>query len=120
MNVLLVDDDDGIRLIAGFVLRQAGHVVDEAADGASALVACATRPPDLLLMDVQLGEEDGVVVARELLHACQSAPRLVFLTGTSRAEQLERLRAEAPAGIVQKPFDPATLAATVAACLEGP
>jgi CheY-like chemotaxis protein len=123
VNILLVDDDAEIRLIATHMLRGADHKVREAPDAATATACMAAAVPDVLLMDVMLGEEDGVAVARELLAVArqsgQPPPRLIFLTGASRADQLERLNAERPAGVIQKPFDPATLADTVVRIIQG-
>jgi two-component system, OmpR family, response regulator len=118
VRILIVDDDPEIRLIAGFALRAAGHEVTEACDGAATAAACAAATPDLLVMDVMLGEEDGVAVARRLVECCDPAPRLVFLTAAVRPEQLERLRAGNAAGVVHKPFDPAALADTLTRCVE--
>jgi DNA-binding response OmpR family regulator len=119
MKILLVDDDPEIRFIAGFLLREAGHDVAEAASAEAAADAMESVVPDVVLMDVLLGEDDGVAVAERLLAFAAPAPALIFLTGVVREEQISRLRAIHPAGIIQKPFDPATFSAQVAACLEG-
>jgi CheY-like chemotaxis protein len=118
MTILLVDDDPELRLIATFLLAQAGHSVVEAPDRGSALAACAHAEPDVVVMDVLLGEDDGIEVARAVLAACARPPRLVFLTGATREEQLARMRALAPAGILHKPFDPAAFPAQLAGMLE--
>lgn len=110
MKVLLVDDDADIRLVAGFVLRGGGHDVLEAADGASARAAFAAGAPDVVLMDVVLGDEDGVALASELLEAGGDA-RVVFLTGSTRPEERRRMDAVGGSGVLQKPFDPTRLLA---------
>ncbi|MBR9990174.1 MAG: response regulator [Gemmatimonadetes bacterium] len=107
LRVLLVDDDPEIRLIVTHLLRGAGYVVDEAEDGRIAAAALAACRPDVILMDVMLGEEDGVDTAAALFRSITAAPpRLIFLTGAVRAEQFERMNAAAAAGIIHKPFDP--------------
>jgi CheY-like chemotaxis protein len=118
MRVLLVDDDPEIRLIAGFLLRQAGHDVVEADGTAAALAAAASGRPDVVLMDVMLGDEDGVELADRVRGLTPHPPPVVFLSGVAREEQLQRLRAAGPAGIIRKPFDPASFAGDVAALLE--
>jgi CheY-like chemotaxis protein len=107
LRVLLVDDDPEIRLIVTHLLRGAGYVVDEAEDRRSATEAIAANVPDVILMDVMLGQDDGVDTAAALLGSVTtSPPRLIFLTGAVRAEQFERMNAAGSAGIIHKPFDP--------------
>lgn len=107
LRVLLVDDDPEIRLIVTHLLRSAGYVVDEADDSRSAAAALSAAVPDVMLMDVMLGAEDGVAAAAALFRSIPSPPpRLIFLTGTLRAEQFERMNAAGAAGIIHKPFDP--------------
>lgn len=107
LRVLLVDDDPEIRLIVSFLLREAGYVVDEAADSSSAEATLSAAPIDVLLMDYSLGNEDGVETAGSLFRAVAGPPpRLIFLTGAVRPEQFERMNAAGAAGIIHKPFDP--------------
>jgi CheY-like chemotaxis protein/HPt (histidine-containing phosphotransfer) domain-containing protein len=107
LRVLLVDDDPEIRLIVTHLLRGAGYVVDEAEDARSAANAIAAAAPDIVLMDVMIGAEDGVDTAAALFRSmAASLPRLVFLTGAVRAEQFERMNAAGASGIIHKPFDP--------------
>jgi CheY-like chemotaxis protein len=119
MTILLVDDDPEIRLIAGYLLRQAGHEVIEAANGAAAVQGGAGTQPDVVLMDLFLGEEDGVVVAEAVRTRCARPPALIFLTGAVREDQLAYLEGAQPSGIIRKPFDPETFAESVRAALEG-
>ncbi|HUF50481.1 MAG TPA: response regulator [Longimicrobiales bacterium] len=113
MHVLIVDDDPEIRLIAGFLLQSAGHAVAEATDAADATRQLAAAQPDVVLMDVMLGSEDGIAVATQLLADLPVRPPLIFLTAATRPEQVERMRAAGAAGIVHKPFDPDTFVSTI-------
>lgn len=112
IRVLLVDDDPEIRLIVTHLLRPAGYVVDEAEDARGAADAMSAATPDVILMDVMLGDDDGVDAAAALFRAMAApAPRLIFLTGAVRAEQFERMNAAGAAGIIHKPFDPGSFLA---------
>lgn len=112
MNVLLVDDDPVIRLAAAHALRAAGHTVVEAADGAAARAA-ASRSVDVVILDVLLGDEDGVAVAGELrTHDTLRTVPILFLTGRADHER-ERLLAAGAVGVLAKPFDLTTFAADV-------
>lgn len=107
LRVLLVDDDPEIRLIVTHLLNGAGYDVDEAPDARAASAAASAAKPDIVLMDVMLGSEDGVDAAAALLRAMTPPlPRVIFLTGAVRAEQFERMNAAGAAGIIHKPFDP--------------
>lgn len=107
MRVLLVDDDPEIRVLVKHILDHAGYVVIEAASAAEAAAALTDRVPDVVLMDVMLGAEDGVDAAAALFRSIAGTlPRLIFLTGAVRAEQFERMNAAGAAGIIHKPFDP--------------
>jgi CheY-like chemotaxis protein len=107
IRVLLVDDDPEIRLIVSHLLTSAGYVVDEAEDSRSAAAALSAAVPDVVLMDVMLGSENGVETAAALFRSIAGPPpRLIFLTGAVLAEQFERMNASGAAGIIHKPFDP--------------
>jgi CheY-like chemotaxis protein len=118
-RILLVDDDAAIRLLAGFLLRQDGFEVVEAVDTAGALSACSEGVPAVIVMDVMLGDEDGVAAAELLRQRTgAAAPRLIFLTGATRPDQLRRLDATA-AAVIRKPFDAESFASTVRRVLDG-
>jgi two-component system, chemotaxis family, chemotaxis protein CheY len=106
MKVLIVDDDADIRLLAGFLLRGAGHAVSEADDAASARDRFTLNRPDLVLMDVVLGDEDGVELAGEL-RGIDADARIVFLTGSTGQSEQDRMHAMSPTGVLHKPFEPA-------------
>ena len=59
LKVLVVDDEEGIRMAAGRWLRRAGYDVDEAEDGAVALSLLQTRSYHIVLCDVRMPELDG-------------------------------------------------------------
>jgi CheY-like chemotaxis protein len=120
IRVLIVDDDPEIRLIAGHLLRAAGHFVAEAEDGAAAADALDRHRPDILLMDLMLGAEDGVETAAALLRGSAARPRLIFLTGATQPAQRARMDAAGAAGILEKPFDPATFVAHFESLAGGP
>ena len=118
MKFLLVDDDPDVRLIASYLLRAAGHSVSEAADSAAAARLVASEHFDVVLMDVMLGEEDGVDAALRLRQEMPAAV-LIFLTAASRAEQLERMHSAGAGGVVQKPFAPETFVSTIEQLVSG-
>ncbi len=118
-RILVIDDDDHIRLLAAMSLsRVGGYDVSEAASGASGVAMAETTSPDAILLDVMMPGTDGPS-ALALLRA-QEATRhvpVVFLTARVRPSDQERLLALGAAGVIGKPFDPMALPAQVAEVL---
>ncbi|MEO5334516.1 MAG: ATP-binding protein [Magnetococcus sp. YQC-5] len=64
LSILVVDDGLDNRVLATHILRKAGHMVVQAVDGAAALESLKREPFDMVLMDVQMPEMDGIVATR--------------------------------------------------------
>ena len=105
-TVLAVDDDPGALSALADALGTLGFEVVQAADGATALKLAREKPPDVVLLDVQMPGMDGFEVCRQL----KAEPDLllvpvVFLTGHgSRRARLEGLEAGAT-DFLNKPCD---------------
>ena len=65
-RLLLVEDDDHIRMSLRWALEDEGYEVAEAASGEDACRSVATAAPDLMLVDLMLGAMDGFQVIREV------------------------------------------------------
>ncbi|MCL6596920.1 MAG: response regulator transcription factor [Firmicutes bacterium] len=114
-RILVVDDEESIRLAVTRALRDAGYEVEAAADGEAALVAVAARPPDLVLLDVMLPGMDGLAVCQEIRRRSD----LPVLMLTARDDDLDRiLGLEAGADdYLTKPFHMRELVLRVGAIL---
>jgi CheY-like chemotaxis protein len=66
LRILLVDDAPDNRLLVRRYLKDSPHAVDEAADGRAAVAKFAAGTYDLVLMDVQMPELDGLSATREI------------------------------------------------------
>ncbi|WP_350275668.1 response regulator transcription factor [Kribbella sp. HUAS MG21] len=66
MQVLIVEDDDRIRAVLRLALEDEGYEVAEAADTPSALAEVRSSVPDLMMVDLMLGEVDGYTCIREV------------------------------------------------------
>jgi CheY-like chemotaxis protein len=106
-RVLVVDDEQSIRLLCRVNLGASGIDVLEADDGETALELARREQPDLILLDVMMPGLDGWSVARELAEdeRTRDIP-VVFLT--ARAEASDRRRGSRLGGVgyLVKPFDP--------------
>jgi two-component system, OmpR family, response regulator len=114
-HILLVDDDGHIREIVHFALKQAGHRVTEAKDGALGLRAFQSETFDLAILDIVMPEMDGLELCRNI----RKVSTLPILFLSSRDEELDRvLGLELGADdYVTKPFSPRELVARVKAAL---
>ena len=59
-SILLIDDDDSLRRVVEYNLREEGYDVTTAAPGAEGLQLFQSRPVDLVLTDVRMPEMDGL------------------------------------------------------------
>jgi len=114
LKVLLIDDEEPIRLLCRVNLEAAGMEVLEAADGEAGLELALNELPDVILLDVMMPGLDGWLVAESLLDDDRTRDTpVVFLT--ARAELGDRARALESGGLdyVTKPFNPLHLAPLV-------
>ncbi len=117
-RVLLVEDNPINREVASDLLSHAGLTVDCAEDGATAIRAAAEGAYDLVLMDLQLPDLDGIEVARRIRQSPRGAkPPIVALTADAFSEVEAACRAAGMDGFLTKPIEPAHLFATVLAHL---
>jgi two-component system response regulator EvgA len=100
-TVLIVDDHASFRAVARAVLSERFTVVGEAVDGLSGVGLARELRPDVVLLDVQLPDVDGFVVASEL--AREDHPPVVVLTSSRDRRDLDVLLRQSPArGFVEK------------------
>ena len=118
-TLLLVEDEDGVRTLAGYVLRDCGYKVLEARHGEEALRVAAGHdgPIDLLVTDVVMPYLGGREVAERL---CASHPetRVLFLSGYTDDAIVRHGILEAEVAFLQKPFRTAALAHKVREVLD--
>lgn len=115
MKILVVDDDDELRAVIAFALRNAGLLAIEATDGRSALAAVEREAPNVLLLDLNLGREDGLELL-PLLRERTGAPILILSVRSSEEDVVRGLDLGAD-DYLTKPFSPRTLLARVRALL---
>jgi two-component system cell cycle response regulator DivK len=105
-HILIVEDAPDNRTIAELILTDAGFSVTSVGDGASALIAAATKHPDVILMDLSLPHLDGWEATRRLKSdpATCNIPVIAF-TAHALPNDIERARACGCSSIIAKPFE---------------
>ena len=117
-RVLLVDDEEAIRLALRRFFTRRGWIVDEAGDGARALEQLLGGddpvPYDAVISDIRMprltGEQLHDALQRE---RPQLLPRCVFSTGDVSAPEAARFLQRTQCQVLEKPFELARLAALV-------
>jgi len=115
-KILVVDDSSLSRNISRRILEDAGHAVEDAADGLAALERYALSRPDLVLLDVTMNEMDGLEVLRQL-RAMDSAARVVMATADAQTSTRILSEAGGAVGFVLKPLVSGPLLRAVDAAL---
>ncbi len=104
MNILLVDDSRTIRNIQKNVLKELGYEnVWEAEDGVQALARLKEEIPDLMLVDWNMPNMDGITLIREVRKTNKSLPIIMCTTESEKSRVLEAVKAGVNNYIV-KPF----------------
>ena len=96
-----MDDDPSVRTMLTRVLAEEGYRVRSAANGAAALKVANTAPPDLVLLDVKLPEENGWDIFGRLTRKWPLLPVVVI---TDRPNQLFTALAAGVGALVEKPL----------------
>ena len=103
VKVLIVDDHQIVRAGLRMLLDNQGnlHVVGEAGDRSEALRVAASEQPDIILLDVDMGDDDGLAFLPELLAVTREA-RIIILTGVRDSQVYERAVRLGALGLVHK------------------
>jgi CheY-like chemotaxis protein len=116
LRILLADDNPLNCRLAVLMLEKAGHVIDVVEDGAAAVAAVRMGHYDLVLMDVQMPELDGLEATRQIrrLPIAQAGVPVIAITANAMAGDDRRCLAAGMNDYITKPIDRARLLSTVA------
>jgi DNA-binding NarL/FixJ family response regulator len=113
-SVLIVDDEPGFRELVAVLCRRAGYSCREAGTGEEALSFARRERPDVVILDVKLGDTSGYQICRDLREQFGEQLAIIFVSG-ARTDSSDRV-----AGLllgaddyITKPFDPEELFARV-------
>jgi CheY-like chemotaxis protein len=120
-HILLVDDEDDIREVAGISLEAVGGWrVSTACSGSEGIAKAIAERPDAILLDVMMPGIDGPTTFGQL----QAEPStrgipVILLTAKAQGADLRHFVGLGVAGVLTKPFDPMSLPERVAEALAG-
>jgi len=117
MRILLVDDSRTIRNIQKNVLAQLGYTdIIEANDGVEALQLLAQNQLDLVLVDWNMPNMDGITLVRKIRETNKHLPLVMVTTEAEKSRVLEAIKAGVNNYVV-KPFTAETLGEKITATL---
>lgn len=115
-SILLIEDEEALRMTLGDRLRSEGYVVDFAGDGELGFEKATRLPFDLVILDIMLPRCNGLDVCRGIRAAGSSAPILLLTARGQTIDKVVGLKVGAD-DYVTKPFDTMELLARIEALL---
>jgi signal transduction histidine kinase/CheY-like chemotaxis protein len=112
LRVIVADDNAVNRELALIMLRRLGYLADSAADGAQLLDRLGKMHYDVVLMDMQMPEMDGIEAARHIRRDMppERQPRIIAMTAAAFPEDRERCLEAGMDDYVSKPIGADALA----------
>jgi len=102
-TILVIDDEEVVRMLFQDVLEDSGHRVIVAETAAEGLELVKQRDIDLVFLDLRMPVMDGAEVFRQIKIIKPQLP-VTIITGYPNSEMMARVLAEGPFGVMNKPF----------------
>ncbi len=118
-TILLVEDEEAVRMVASRVLTERGYLVLEASNGREALTVAEQvgKGIDLVLTDMVMPEMGGQELGTRVAETLPDV-RMMYMSGYSEADKLQRGIRESGEPFLQKPFSADNLLAGVRQALD--
>ena len=120
IRILHVDDEPDIREVVELSLSlDPAFVTRSCGSGREALAVAADWQPDMILLDVMMPGLDGPETLAQLRQSAATASiPVIFMTARAQAREVDRFCQLGAVGVIPKPFDPMTLAASVSSYVQ--
>jgi PAS domain S-box-containing protein len=119
-RILLAEDNPVNQQVAATMLRKRGHHVHVVENGRDAVKAVSDTAYDVVLMDIQMPELDGIAATEEIRRAGHDSLPIIALTAHALTGDQERCLAAGMNGYMSKPFKPHELFASVEGWMQAP
>lgn len=118
MRILIVDDSKTMRTIQKTILGELGYSdLEEACDGQDALSKLGSFEPDLILLDWNMPEMDGLTFLKEYRSKGNKTPVIMVTTESEKPRVIEAIKAGVN-NYILKPFTPEILGERIRETLE--
>jgi len=104
INLLIVDDQSGIRGLLYEVFRSEGYRLFLASGGREAVTLAQQNPPDIVLLDIRMPDMDGVETLR-ILKKINPEARICVMTALDLSGRVRRALERGVDRFISKPFD---------------
>ncbi|MDP1801596.1 MAG: response regulator [Bacteroidota bacterium] len=109
VRILLVEDNEINRLVAQNTFKYYNCIVDEAVNGLDALEKVKQNAYDIILMDIQMPEMDGLQATQKIRHELKNATPIVALTANAFKSEIEKCKMAGMNDYITKPFEETAL-----------
>ena len=117
-DILVVDDEIGIRELLSEILGDEGHEVLQAENAAQARSARQKARPDLVLLDIWMPDTDGIAVLREWSELGLLDMPVIMMSGHATVEMASQATRLGAVGFLEKPIALQKLLAAVQSALQ--
>ncbi|MDI6747252.1 MAG: response regulator [Rhodocyclaceae bacterium] len=117
-QILVIDDEVGIRELLSEILTDEGHDVVTAEDAATARIRRDAARPDLVLLDIWMPDTDGVTLLKEWAAAGQLTMPVVMMSGHATIDTAVEATRIGAVGFLEKPIGMQKLLASVKQALD--
>lgn len=116
-DILVIDDEENLRISMQLALRRAGHTCRVEETGEAGMAAAQARLPDLIFIDVNLPDTDGLKLLSELRGKGIDTP-VIVITGFGTIASAVAAMQQGAVDYIQKPLSMDEVVLSVNRCLE--
>lgn len=119
-RILIIDDEELVRMTVSQMLERNGHTISEAADGQKGLATLRENPVDLVITDILMPNKEGMETIAEMRQIYPDL-KIIAMSGGGRIRNTDFLNVAEKLGadaVLSKPFRSQELRDTVDACLK--